>query len=276
LIDGIFLNAFLKFIGRRYIYTAHNSLPHGKEKSKFFEWIYNIAYKMPDNIVVHTEQTKRELINRFSVHEGKVTVISIGINEEMPISGMTLQEARSRLGLSEQDNVILFFGKADEYKGLDTLISAFDIIGVPNAKLLISGWFPSRNYRRKITNAISASNRRDDIILREGFIRNEEVEVLFKASDVVALPYRHIYQSGVVFLCYHFGKPVVSTDVGSLREFLGDGLGIVAETNDVEGFAKSLKHFFENKDQFISSKIIEKTRKYKWEEICNKLLPLYQ
>ena len=45
----------------------------------------------------------------------------------------------------------------------------------------------------------------------------------FKAADVLVLPYNEIFQSGVLFLGYSFGLPVIATDVGSFREEIVEG-----------------------------------------------------
>ena len=276
LFEGIVLNLYFRLLSSRYVYTVHNVLPHSKEHSQFFRRIYRLIYKIPDTLLVHTHQAKQQLVERFSVPERKIFVISIGVNEEMPVTEITRTEARRQMGFEFEDRVILFFGKVDKYKGLDVLIEAFDRLAMPSTKLLISGWFPSLSYRDKIVSAIDASARRKDIRLHEGFMPNEGVEMFFKSAGVVALPYRNIYQSGVVFLCLNFGLPIVATDVGSLREFVEEGMGIIAKTNDVEGVADALRRFFRNRHHFEREEIVERAKKYKWDIICKTIVPLYQ
>jgi hypothetical protein len=45
LFEGILINACFKILSGRYVYTAHNVLPHNREQSRFFRWIYRFAYK---------------------------------------------------------------------------------------------------------------------------------------------------------------------------------------------------------------------------------------
>ena len=276
LFEGVILNLCLRAISARYLYTAHNVLPHSRENSRFFKWVYRVAYTIPHKIIVHTQLAKQQLVQQFSVPPCKIAVISIGLNEEMPVSDMTRVHAREFLGYTERDRVILFFGKADEYKGLDTLIAAFDRLESASIKLLIAGWFPNPSYRRKVIALLGSARRKADIRLHEEFIPNEEVEVFFKSADVLALPHRHIYQSGVVFLGFRFGVPIVATDVGSMREFIEEDMGIIARTLDAGGFADALRQFFETHDRFRREDIVLKAQKYKWGERCKDLLPLYQ
>lgn len=276
LFEGLVLNSCFRMLSRHYIYTVHNVLPHSKEKSLFFRLVYRFVYKIPQSLLVHTQLAKHQLVAQFSVPDSKIIVISIGLNEEMPITEITREDARRRLGFTNEEKVVLFFGKADEYKGLDTLLAAFDRLDLPRIKLLIAGWFPDPSYRRQIVSAIDAARHKADIHLHEAFIPNAEVENYFKSADVLVLPYKHIYQSGVVFLCFNFGLPVVATDVGSLPEFIDKDMGIITKTNDAEGVADGLQCFFAKQSQFRQETIIEKAKKYKWDRICKILLPLYQ
>jgi glycosyltransferase involved in cell wall biosynthesis len=192
------------------------------------------------------------------------------------MTGLARSEARRRLGLDESDNVILFFGKMDEYKGLDMLLEAFAQLDVPDAKLLIGGAFRSDEYRARILHMIEASPARSSIILKEANIPNEEVEIFFKAADVCCLPYRNIYQSGVIFVAMRFGVPIVATDVGSLREFVDDKVGVIACSNDASGIAAALRAFFSGRGRFRPEVISRGADKYRWDNICRMLIPLYQ
>jgi len=68
----------------------------------------------------------------------------------------------------------------------------------------------------------------------------------------------------------------VATDVGSLSEFVDEGMGVITKTNDAKGVADALRRFFETQSQFRHEEIVEKAKKYKWDRICKLILPLYQ
>lgn len=276
LVEGLALNFCLKWFSAKYIYTAHNTLPHSRADSRFFQFVYRWVYRVPDVILVHTARAKQELVARFGVPEGKIRVISIGLNEEMPLTTLEPAAARARLGIQAAEKVILFFGKLDEYKGVDLLIPAFAKLELPGKKLLLAGSFPNPEYRARVLRAIDSSPAKDCIVLHEEYVPNEDVEIFFKTCDVLVLPYRNIYQSGLVFLSLRFGVPVVATDVGSLREFIDNETGVVAETNDVDGFAAALARFFADRSRFKREKISLKANQYRWEDICRALVPLYQ
>ena len=91
------------------------------------------------------------------------------------------------------------------------------------------------------------SEVRNHVIERIEHIPDEEVEVYFKAADVLVVPYVHIFQSGVPFLAYSFGLPVIATDVGSLREDIIEGrTGFVCQPQDSYDLARTIEKYFKS------------------------------
>lgn len=276
LVEGIILNLSLRFLSRRYLYTAHNILPHNRRNSAFFRFIYLIIYRIPDVVLVHTEEGARLLKEQFGVPVNKIKVISIGLNEEVPVTPLSRQEARHMLGYTNEDRTILFFGRIDEYKGLHLLLEAFDGLEIKNSKLLVAGSLRNAPYASMITAKIGASARKADIRIDFRIVPNEEIEGLFKAADVLCLPYLHITQSGILFLSARFGTPVVCTNVGSLSDYVTPESGLVAQSNDSVGIKAALEQFFANPDRFDREQIRQAGNRYRWDWICHDLVPFYE
>lgn len=273
--EGLILNFCFRRLAGRYLYTVHNVLPHSRERSRFFRWIYRRIYRIPNLLLVHTRRARQQLMEEFGVAGDRIHLTSLGLNEEMPDTNLTRADALARLGFDGKEKLILFFGKIDEYKGLDILLTAFERLDFPDTRLVIAGTFRNPAYRAKIYSQLEKLSRRSDVRIFERFVPNEEVEVFFKAGDVLCLPYRNIYQSGLVFLGPRFGIPMVTTDVGSLREFVGDDLGLVSRTNDADGIADALRTFFAAPDRFSRAAILNHAQKFRWANVCRELVPLY-
>ena len=72
-----------------------------------------------------------------------------------------------------------------------------------------------------------------------------ETEWYFKAADVLALPYTFIFQSGVMFLAYNFGLPVIASDVGALKDEVVEGVtGFVCAPMDAADLARKIERYF--------------------------------
>lgn len=255
--DRTVLLLLYKLLGKRLVFTAHN-VNAGKRDGND-NWLnrltLKIQYRLVDHIFVHTPKMKGELASDFRVPPAKISVIPFGMNNTVPDTELTRAEARKKLGLREGEQAILFFGHIVPYKGLEYLVSAFTEIArrtaAPESRLIIVGQPKvGKEYEtwwNDVTNQIARSGVRDRILERFEHVPDEQVELFFKAADILVLPYTHIFQSGVLFLAYRFGLPVVATDVGSLREEVVEGTtGFVCRPRDAADLAKKLKDYFES------------------------------
>lgn len=276
LIEGIILPAMFRLFSKRYLYTAHNVLPHGRQKSALHRLVYRWVYRLPQTIIVHTALAGEQLVERFGVPRERILVSSIGVNDEVPATGLGRAAARERMGLPPDAKVLLFFGKIGAYKGLDLLIDAHACLARPDVRLLVAGSFTDDDYRSRIHAQIAALQHPDRLRLHERHVPNEEVEVFFEAADALVLPYREISQSGLIFLALRFGVPVIATDVGSMKASLEPDLGLVAPTNDVSGIVVAIERFLRAPDRFDRKRIRDEGRRYSWESVCRALRPLYE
>jgi D-inositol-3-phosphate glycosyltransferase len=90
------------------------------------------------------------------------------------------------------------------------------------------------------------SKLRDKVITRTEFIPDDQVEIYFKAADVVVLPYTQIFQSGVLFLAYSFGLPAIVSDVGCLRDdLIGGDADMVFRAGDANDLGRVIESYFE-------------------------------
>jgi glycosyltransferase involved in cell wall biosynthesis len=192
---------------------------------------------------------KCELLKDFDVRESKVSVIPYGINNAIPTSEMTTLEAKKRFGLSANEKAALFFGMIAAYKGLEYLVAAMaELIKRNRAPRLIIAGMVKRGYTdywERIQSEIVRAGIKEHVIERIEFIPDDEVELYFKAADVVITPYTQIFQSGVHFLAYSFGLPIIATDVGSLREnIVEEETGFACKPQDAADLAKTIEHYF--------------------------------
>jgi D-inositol-3-phosphate glycosyltransferase len=250
LFDRTLLMLYYRFLGKKIVLTVHNVNAGRRDSRDSFLNRYSLQtqYRLADSIFVHTEQMKQELVREFSVQGGRVSVIPFGINNAVPNTSLSPVDARQRLGIVDGEKTILFFGNIAPYKGLEYLVTAFQEISVGrnDYRLIIAGRPKDcESYWSSLCDRIHKDVERGRILLRPDYIPDDETEVYFKAADVLVLPYRHIYQSGVLFLGYSFGLPVLASDVGSLRDEVIEGkTGFVFRPEDPVALATSIKQYF--------------------------------
>ncbi|MGA3199221.1 MAG: glycosyltransferase family 4 protein [Halobacteriota archaeon] len=250
LFDRTLLMLYYKGLGKKIAITVHNVNASRRDSKDTLlnRLTLRIQYRLADHMFVHTEQMMRELVREFGVQETRVTVIPFGINNAVPNTRLTRAEARQRLGIPDGKKTILFFGNIAPYKGLEYLTSAFRQIQSRrgNYRLIIAGRPKNcERYWNTIREAIHEDVQKGRVLLRADYIPDDETEVFFKAADVLVLPYRHVYQSGVLFLGHSFGLPVLAADVGSLKdEIVGGKTGFVFKPEDPIDLARAIEKYF--------------------------------
>ncbi len=229
----------------RLIWTAHNILPH--EQRRWHRQVYGRIYRQVDQIIIHADDNRQPLA-AVEPNHAPASVIPIGQYGFFPTDEVgDRATARRTLGLQETDRVVLFFGVIRAYKGLDILIEACRQIRrqVDGFRLVIAGnpLEPFEPYQR----AIEAAGLSDCVLIRTGYIPNTEVAQYFLAADVVALPYRETYQSGVAFTAFSFGVPMVASRVGGISELIErSGGGRLVPAGDTNALARELKELLLN------------------------------
>jgi D-inositol-3-phosphate glycosyltransferase len=248
--DRTLLLVFYRLLGKRIVYTAHNVNTQARDgkDSAWNRFTLQLQYRFVNHVFVHTTRMKDEIIASFQVPDAKISVIPFGINATNPSTSLTRVEARAFFGLEREDKTILFFGNVAEYKGLDLLVRAFDelVRSEGNVRLIIAGRIKcASSHWEGIRDIIASLADPSRVIQRIEYVPDEEVEYYFKAADVLVLPYREIFQSGVLFLGYNFGLPVIGSDVGSLQEEIIEGeTGLVCKPHDSSDLARALKKYF--------------------------------
>ena len=286
-LDRTILMLYYRCLGKRVVLTIHNVNARKRDNN---DSVLNRAtlwcqYRLCQHIFVHTGKMKQELQGDFGINGHAVSVIPFGINETISHTGLTQDHARKRFGLSASDKVMLFFGNIAPYKGLEFLVEAMPRVRaeIPDIRLIIAGR-PKGNleYWNAIQVRIDELGLSDRVIIKAEYIPDEDTEAYFLAADVLVLPYTFVFQSGVLFLGYNFGLPVIAADVGSLREDIVEGkTGFVFAAKDPDALASVVERYFES-DLFRNldrqrAEIREFAReRYSWDTVASITMEVYE
>lgn len=165
---------------------------------------------------------------------------------------------------------LLFFGLIREYKGLDILIEAFS--GLDKSYNLIIAGEPYGSFE-KYRKLIDESPNRENIFVNTEYIPDNRVSLYFSVADLCVLPYRSATQSGIGAISTYYGVPMVTTNVGGLKEMFGtNGTGIVVDRIDSSAIREAVETFFDtdNRDKFRENINKEKER-LSWSNFCSRL-----
>lgn len=274
----------LKLVRIKLAHTVHDVTPLNRNKLDHFFSL--LVYKKADILFVHSNSNKIDLAQQIKLGEEKIKVVPHGdFDTFIPDQIITKSEARKLFGLSEQQNVLLFFGAIKEYKGLDILLNSLFLTSnkIDNIAVIIAGMTgdaESKEIVFKSKDIISKLPKEITFIFHDKFIPDAEVAKYFIASDVVVLPYRRISHSGVLHVAYSFGRPVIATNVGDFKEAIEDGKsGFVLSSNSPENLSEKIIQVFSDRLKLEEmgqyARHLSET-KYSWKNSAELMKPIYE
>src|SRR6267143_4902682 len=185
------------------------------------------ARRRADQLIVHSRPVRDVMVREWPGSAKKTSIIP----------HIQIGEGLGSTEVQEEENLILFFGRIWEYKGLEYLIRAEPLISarVPNVRILIAG--QGEDFSRYTEMMVHP----DRFIIYNEYISEERAAEYFQRASVVVLPYIEASQSGVIPMAYSAGKPVVATTVGGLPEMVEHGYtGYLVSPRDARQLAEAL------------------------------------
>lgn len=219
-------------LGRRVplVTTVHDVVPHETRLPAALErQLLARTYATAGEIVVHHPSIADRLASDFGIGRARLHEIAHWV---LP----SPHEARSR---PSDRPTVLCFGAFRRNKGIDVLLDAIRRDRDLDATFVIAG-----RGAPEIEASVRAAAAADDRIRAEvGYVATERKHELYRACDLVVLPYTDFSsQSGVLHDAYAHGRPVVATDVGALGSSVrDDATGWVVAPGDPEAITAALR-----------------------------------
>lgn len=267
-----------RMAGLRVVVTVHDVESFKRDgKSRAMS---RFAYSFCARLIVHNAVSERELRALVGSTSDRIRVVPHGSYVGLVPAILDRAEARRRLGLDEDARVVLFFGQIKTVKGLDLLIRAFSRIhaGVAPCVLLIAGkiWKDDfSEYQRLIDQSVA----RESIVLHIRYIDDDEVPMFYGSADLVVMPYRKIYQSGVLLMAMTLGVPVVTSDLPGMTEIVRDGEnGYLFRTEQVDHLSEVLEQALaagDDRERMTANARRQMETEYSWSSIGRRLKEVY-
>ena len=161
-----------------------------------------------------------------------------------PVSEDEKNKVRNRLGLSEDDFVILFVGRIMEIKGVMELMKAVTELNDQHIKLMImgsanSGKLAYSSYEKKVKKYADIHKKQ---IIFTGYVDNSEVYQYASVADIQCLPTLIAEAAPLVVLeAMAEGLPLVVTRSGGVVEYLDQDVALIIEQeNVIQNLKKSI------------------------------------
>jgi glycosyltransferase involved in cell wall biosynthesis len=277
----LFTVLLAKILGMKVIITANDIVP-------FIALLTNpaverLTYWLADGIVAHNRVSKRELQRVIGLDSGKISIVPHGNYISSIKKRLTKNDARELIALPGNAKILLFFGRIKGEKGVDVLFESFKRVSVefPEAVLVVAGIARKADLDKYpgINNLLADLNRTKNCIPRIEFIPRDDVDAYYAAADMVILPYKRIYLSGVLLMAMSHGKVVIASDLDAMKEVITDNEnGLLFKNGDVNALTEKIVYALRNPDllEILSRKALEHMQnEYGWDTVGKKMNDCY-
>jgi glycosyltransferase involved in cell wall biosynthesis len=201
---------FWRALGRRFVFTVHNAVPHGHTGLRH-EPTARIA-ALGRALVFLSEATRADFARRYGdAAVAKAAVLPHGV------VGLAPGEAVAPYPLREEVRTLVYWSTVKPYKGVELMaaLARSAEVRARGLALEVHGrWSPELQDLRAELQSLGV--RVDDAYLDADALR----ALLGRRDAVFLLPYRAASQSGALYTLVHHGCTVLSTDVGDLGDFM--------------------------------------------------------
>ena len=173
---------------------------------------------------------------------------------------------------------LLFFGHIKKSKGLDLLLNALAHTD-KEICLIIAGRMRKHGFE-KYLEIIKNHRLENRVKIFPGYISSELRNELFHAADAIVLPYRKVYQSGILLMAMSYGKAVIASDLQPNKEMITDKVnGFLFRSEDEKSLAETIDVAIS--ENALRNEVAEKGKSYveswhDWNGIAAEWIKLFQ
>jgi glycosyltransferase involved in cell wall biosynthesis len=263
------LDAALLPARRPRVMTAHYVLPPQPGRRQLTS--ARRAFGAMDAVIAHSEHGAARLRKEVGLEPDRVRVIPHGafdyltrLEDEAPLPA-ELEGA--------EGPVVLFFGLLRPYKGVDVLLEAF--AELEGAELWIVG-----NPRMDVAPLRALARRAPGTVrFLTRFVEDAELPAILRRADLLALPYRDVEQSGVLYAGLAFGLPMILSAVGGFPEIAAEGSAVTVPPGDAAALAAELQRLVGDegaRGELSRAALAAASGPYSWDTVARRTLDLYE
>ena len=269
---SICLNSIAKRISKsiKKIALCDNIIPH--ERYLLNEKLIKYLFNNMDGFIVQSTIVEHELLKFYP--KAKYIKLFHPIYDYLKPS-INKDIAKQQLKI-KNSYVVLFFGLIRDYKGFEIFIESARIIKNKNLDvkfLAVGECYSRKSYYLKL---IKEYNLEDSFKWIDQYILDEDINKYFSASDFLVLPYKTASQSGIISLAYNYNKPVITSNLDGLKDYIDSGTGFICEENNSMSFSENIvKLLNHNLLDEMSEYISIYKKKFSWKSFCDGIETLH-
>jgi D-inositol-3-phosphate glycosyltransferase len=235
-----------------------------------------------DSLIAANPDERADLIWRQGAPEERVCTIPPGVDLDL-FHPLDYHDSRRQLGWSVKERVVLYVGRIDPIKGIDTLVDTMPQVQEPELHYVLIGGDLDRD--GKPTGPLADVDRR---IAAMGMSRRcrligaqpqNLLPLYYSAADVVSVPSRYESFGLVAVEAMATGTPVIASSVGGLAFTVEDGRnGLLVPFGNPRALAKAIDRLLEDDDfrEAMSFNAAADAKRFSWDSVAQQVLHVYQ
>jgi glycosyltransferase involved in cell wall biosynthesis len=270
---------------KRNILTIHGFPTTPEKRGGILKIIYDVysktlgrfVLKHVTKITIVSKSLEEDLVNRHKIDKSRISIIPNGVDLSI-YKNIKENKFRKNYRISKDSLLILSIGRLSWMKGFQYLIRAMPEIlkQRPDAILVIIG--NDGGYETELKSLVRTL-RLDDNVLLLGFIDNPMKGCAIKDADIFVIP-STIEAFGLISLeAMAVGKPIVSTNVGGLKDILRDNeSALLVNPEDSSELSDAIKRLMADKNicNNLASNAAKDVEKYEWKNISKCYIDLFK
>lgn len=237
------------------------------------------AIKAADKIIAATQEEKRELVTFYKAMARSIEIIPPGVDLSL-FYPQGKQAAREKLGIKFGGKIILFVGRLDPVKRIETLLRSVALLPKGDFCLFIIGGKVSKkdnqmNRLAKLTASLGIGSR----VRFLGSQSQKRVALYYSASDIFVLPSAYESFGLSVLEAMASGVAVVASRVGGLPFLVKEGqTGFLFPSGNQQALREKLEILMRNdrlRERLGRNATVEAVS-YSWQAVARKILAVYQ
>ncbi|MCS7060365.1 MAG: glycosyltransferase [Anaerolineae bacterium] len=242
-----------------------------------------------DRLTANTVVEERQLIRFYGASANRIRIVPPGVDLSR-FHPIEQAYAKSVIGVPHDHRIILFAGRIEPLKGIDTLFRAIALLknspsgGLDNLCVIVIGGDPSEQGRRENEemarlHALRSELGLNDLITFLGARDQETLQFYYAAADVLVMP-SHYESFGMVALeAMACGTPVIASDVGGLSQLVRHNrTGLRVPSKDPLALANAARALLtdEARRRAMGHRAACAAEDYSWTKIVDKLMAVYE
>ena len=233
--------------------------------AKFMIWL---ALKKSQKVITDSENTKKDILERFKVNPEKIEVINCGVGKEfVKKSQEEISYLYERFNIPKNKKILMYVGNLKPHKNLERLLEAYSKIEKKDETVLVLVGKAFEKYN--VLEDKEKSLNIEKNVIHTGIVTQDELVDLYNLADLFIFPSLYEGFGLPVLESLACGTPVICSNTSSIPEVGADKV-VYFNPLDIDEIAREIDKNIYSKENFNTEEINEYLKKFSWDEVLKK------